>query len=133
MKITVKHYAQSLFESVDGKSQAEVRDVLKKFVELLYANNQASKVEKIIIEFEKIWNQNKKIVGAKIVSAKKLDEEMVSLLNSYVSELSGATFIESEENLDKSLLGGVVLKFGDKVMDGSLKARLEDLRERMVK
>ncbi len=133
MKITVKQYALSLYETVGGKSAAEVKDIVKKFVELLAEKNQLSKSEKIIAEFLKIWNDKHGIVEAQAVSASHLDKETVKLLKSYVTKLSGAKEVIMTEKTDKDILGGVIIRYGDKVVDGSLKTQLEDLKNKLIK
>ncbi len=133
MRITPKQYALSLYESLDGKSAAEVKAVIKKFVELLAAKNQLAKAEKIVKEFEKIWNEKNGVVEAEIFSAKTLDKPTIKLLKNYVIKLSGAKEIMVDEKVDKGLLGGVVIRYGDKVLDGSLKGSLHDLKSSLEK
>ena len=39
----------------------------------------------------------------------------------------------STKKIDKNILGGVIIRYGDKVVDGSLKTQLEDLKEKLIK
>jgi F-type H+-transporting ATPase subunit delta len=133
MKITVKQYALSLYEAVDGKTPDQVKIVIKKFVELLVEKNQLTKAEKIIAEFLKIWNDRRGIVEAWAVSAKGLDKAAVKLLKHYIVKLSGAKEVILKEKIDKNILGGVVIKYGDKIVDGSLKTQLVELKDRLIK
>jgi F-type H+-transporting ATPase subunit delta len=62
-----------------------------------------------------------------IVTARKLGEkECVSLVNG-VSKLAGAQ-IQASFKLDKSILGGTVVRIGSTVYDGSVRGRLERLK-----
>lgn len=133
MKITVKQYALSLYEMIDGQSAAEVKAVIKKFVELLAKKNQLSRAEKIIAEFIKIWNDKRGIIEAQTVSAKELNKETVKLLKNYIIELSGAKEVMVNQKINKDILGGVIIKYGDKVVDGSLKTILDDLKDKLIK
>lgn len=133
MKITEKQFALSLYESLSGKSEKEAGVVIEKFVKVLVENNELAKFEKIIEEFVNIWNKEKGIVEAEITSAKGLDKEIVKLLNGYIVKLSGAKEVAMKEKIDKDLLGGVIIKYGDQVLDGSLKMRLSSLKDKMVK
>lgn len=133
MKATPKQYALSLYELVENKSAAQVKPVIKKFVELLAAKNQLDKAEKIIREFLKIWNEKKGIVEAGVASAKKLDKEAIKQVKNHIAKLAGAKEVIIQEKIDGSLLGGVVIKYGDKVLDGSLKMQLEELKNKLVK
>ncbi len=133
MKITPKQFAISLYESLDGKSAAEVKAVIKKFVELLAGKNMLAKADKIAVEFVKIWNEKHGLVEAEVVSAKGIDKEIIKLLKNYIVKLSGAKEVVVDEKMDKSLLGGVVIKYGDKVLDGSLKGSLQELKSSLEK
>lgn len=133
MKVLVKQYAKTLYNLFDGKKKNEVEKIIAEFVAVLAENNDLGKIKKIIAEFEKFWNKERGIVEAEITSARGLDKDVVKLLNSYIVKLSGAKEVIMSEKVDKNLLGGVVLRFGDKVVDGSLRNRLEDLKQKMLK
>ena len=68
MKITPKQYAQSLYESLKGKDKNESKELIDNFVNTIIENNDTSKLEKIIEQFEKKWNQEEGIVDAEVVS-----------------------------------------------------------------
>lgn len=133
MKVLPKQFALSLYESVEGKSAAQVKAVIGKFVELIAKKNMLSKSEKIAGQFIKIWNEKHGIVEAEVLSAKSLNKETVKLLKGYIIKLSGAKEVIVGEKVDKILLGGVVIKYGDKIIDGSLKAALAELKEKLIK
>jgi F-type H+-transporting ATPase subunit delta len=133
MKITAKQFALSLYESVDGKSAAQVKPVIEKFVLLLAGKNQLVKAEKIIAEFVKIWNLKRGVVEAGVTSARELDRETVKFLKSYLMTFSGAKEVKLSQEVDEKLLGGVVIRYGDKILDGSLKTALVDLKEKLIK
>lgn len=133
MRITTKQFALSLYEAVDGKSSREVKAAIKKFIELLAGKNQLGEADKIIAEFVKIWNNQRGIVEAEVASANGLAKEIVKLLKNYIVKLSGAKEVKISEEIDKNILGGVVIKYNDKVLDGSLKTALVDLREKLIK
>lgn len=133
MKITARQYALSLSEAVDNKSAREVKAVIKKFIELLAGKNQLGEAEKIIAEFVKIWNDQRGIVEAEVASANGLAKEIVKLLKNYIVKLSGAKEVKISEEIDKNILGGVIIRYDDKILDGSLKASLKELKDKMIK
>ena len=128
MKIKPKQYAISLFESLDGANEKRAKEIIEKFVQVLVENNQASQIEKIIKYFENLWNKENSLVEAEIVSARELDKSVIKLLNNYIIELSDAKKVNIKEKVDKSILGGVVIKYGDKILDSSLKNKLGEFR-----
>jgi F-type H+-transporting ATPase subunit delta len=133
MRITPKQFALSLYESVEGKSAGEVKAVIKKFVEILAEKNQIALADKIINEFSKIWQVEHGQIEAEITSANELSRETVKLLKAYIAKLSGAREIKVDEKVDRNILGGVVIKYGDKVLDGSLKNSLAELKDKLIK
>lgn len=133
MRITAKQFALSLYESVDGKSAAEVKLVVKKFVELLAKKNRISQAEKIINEFARLWNEKNGLVEAEVTSASEMSRETAKLLKDYIAKYSGAKEVMLAEKIDKNILGGVIIRYGDKVLDGSLKAQLMELKDKMIK
>ena len=132
MKITPKQYAVALYESINGDKN-KIKLVLNEFVKVLILNNDIIKAPKIILEFEKIWDKKKGIVTAEIISAGELEKSIIKLLNNYIKKVSEAEQVISRQAVDKNLLGGVVVKYGDKIIDASLRTRLVNLKEEMVK
>jgi len=92
-----------------------------------------NKADKISAEFIKIWNEKYGIVEASATSANGLDKASIKLLENYIAELSGAKEVVLNEKIDKNILGGVVIRYGDRVVDGSLRTSLEELKNKMIK
>jgi len=133
MKINAKQYARSLYEAVQNKSDSQIKDVLKSFVKVLINNNDISKADKIIAEFSKIWNKKQGVVEAEVISAKELDNPIIRLMSDYIVKLLKAKEVIINKKIDKNLLGGVVIKYGDKILDNSMRIRLCELKNRMIK
>jgi F-type H+-transporting ATPase subunit delta len=131
MKVTPKQYAESLFSSLQGKSKKEAQAILDKFVNVLIANNHVSQLDKILDSFITIWNRENKIVEAEIKTASKLDKDVIKMLQEYVSELAGVSDITTTETIDKDLLGGFVVKYEGKLVDNSLKTKVQALKNNL--
>jgi F-type H+-transporting ATPase subunit delta len=130
MKINSKKYALALYESV-ALEDGSVEDLLKNFVKILVKNNDLSKAKKIEIEFNKIWNKKKGIVDANIVSAKKTDQETLKIIENYIKKISGSPNVNMQEEIDKDMIGGIIIKYEDKILDGSLRTSLKTLKEKL--
>lgn len=131
MKITPKQYATALYESVEGKNQEDIGQVIKKFAKTLFVNNDINKSEAVLSEFVKLWNVKNKVVDATVISANEIAEVDLKVISDYIKKISKAETVNLETNLDKTLLGGLVLKYGDKVLDSSLRMRLGALSSKM--
>ncbi len=132
MKISLKQYAQSLYEVVSKTEDGGFQAVLKNFVKMLAARRSLNKAGKIIAEFEKVWNKKQGVVEGELVSARELDEEIVKLLNCQIVKLLNAKEVKLANQIDKNILGGFIVNVGDMVIDGSVKRQLEVLKNKLV-
>lgn len=133
MKINPKQYAQSLYESLSGKSEEESRKILHNFVAVLGRDGVLNRESEIISAFEEIWNQENGELPASISSAHQLADNSREAITDYLKNKTGAKKIVLTEEVDQDLLGGFVLKYESRVLDGSLKTNLEDLKNKMEK
>jgi len=124
MKITAKQYARALYESTLNKTENEIEKIIARFVENLAHNNDLVIAEKISKEINLIFEVESGEIKTKLISARKLSETVVRQLKHYVATKTGAQKINFLEEIDKSLIGGFVLKYNDKVLDGSIKNNL---------
>ncbi len=131
MKITARQYAQSLYESVSAKSEKEAKLVLQNFVALLGRNRELNKAEEIIRIFAEIWNKAQGELNAELISARELEASAREMIVSYLKEKTDAKKINLQEEIDNKLLGGFVLKYDSRVLDGSLKTSLEELKNKI--
>lgn len=125
-KITAKQYAQALFESVSAASGGKVKEVVKNFCLALKANNQASQLGKIIGQFEQIWDKKNNITKAEVASALELSSETEKIVGRYLKKAAGDKEVELSQRVDKNVLGGIIIKYGDKILDESLRTRLSE-------
>lgn len=128
MKISVQQYAKSLYDSVGDKSEKEVKLALHNFVAILGRNRELNKAEEIIRVFNEIWSKEHGEVTATLISARELGPTAREVVTNYLKEKTSAKKISLQEEVDKKLLGGFVLKYNSKVLDGSLKTSLEQLK-----
>ena len=127
MKITPKDYAISLLRAIEGKKENEAKVVIENFVGLLARNNDLSKAPGIMDIFSSLWNKENKIIESEITAAKKLDANSLDSLKGFLLKLSGAKEVKMIEKVDKDILGGIVVRYDDKVIDMSLRTKIRNL------
>ncbi|MCX6796796.1 MAG: ATP synthase F1 subunit delta [Candidatus Falkowbacteria bacterium] len=132
MKISAKKYAQALFDLTAGKSKKEAGSAIKEFIRVLLVNNDFSKAEKIIDEFKNICDQKEGVIRAKVFSATELADNSLKLISKYLKEKTGAQKVALEKVVKKDLIGGLIVRYGDRVLDLSLKNRVKELKKKMV-
>lgn len=115
-----------LVELFSGRCQ----DLTLRLLELLLDKRRINLVPAIEEQYHHLLNTRKNIVSASLMCADKLGESDIANIRARLAEHVGS-HLELEVKVDPTLLGGVVLKLGDQVIDGSLKGKLASL-ERML-
>ena len=98
---------------------------------MLTRNGRIAHVHEVIDAYRTELQELQGIRQAEIVTARELSEQERNLLLSGVGQLAGAR-IQPTFRLDPSILGGTVVRIGSTVYDGSVKGRLERLREELI-
>lgn len=128
MKITARQYARCLYELVSTEENDKVKEILPKFVTLLEKHRALNLAPAIISIFSEIWNKEHGEVVAELTSARELKDEAKETVINYLKNKSGATEVILDEHVDKNILGGFILKYNNKIVDGSLRSSLESLK-----
>jgi F-type H+-transporting ATPase subunit delta len=102
--------------------------VVKNFLNLLLDKNRVGAIEAITAYYARLTDEVSGIARAEIVTARPLKEEALGRIEKSLEELTSKK-IKPEVREDKGLIGGIVVKIGDLVLDGSVKAQLEGLKE----
>lgn len=132
MKVSNSQYANALYEAAKGKSQSEIDKIVASFVKILAKNNQVKNAESIIKKFKEVWNKKEGIVEAEVVSREKLNLGMKNEIERYVEKKYKAEKVEIIEKIDSKIKGGVIVRVGDEVMDGSISKQLQNLKKSLT-
>ncbi len=123
---THEQQAQALNDLCGDATGAEV----KNFVRVLAANRRLGLLAEIYALFEQLKSAQEKRVDVEVISAFDLDDATTARL----SEALGRKLerdVQVSTSTDSSLLGGVLIRAGDLVIDGSVRGRLNKLAEAM--
>lgn len=101
---------------------------LQRFLKLLFDKGRIGAIQRITEYYQQLWDDAAKVAQARIITARPLKEEALKALEASLEELTSKKIKSSVEE-DPSLIGGVVVKIGGMVLDGSVKAQLEGLKE----
>jgi F-type H+-transporting ATPase subunit delta len=133
MKVTAKQYALTLLEITDAKEEKKLEESISRFSELLKNNNQLNQIDKILYYFQKLYNQKYNIKEANINVAQKIETDELKKIKESLQKLNKDEDLEFKVNIKKEIIGGIVLKYGDKIIDASLKTRLNQLKNSLLK
>ena len=107
-----------------------VPEYVLSFAQLLCEHGHIRSLEGCAREYQELWNAARGLSTAQVVSAVALTEEEKRQLQQRLSAKTGRE-VRLVCSVDESLLGGLVVTLDGKVMDGSLKHRLNEVREVM--
>jgi F-type H+-transporting ATPase subunit delta len=106
--------------------------IVANFLALLVEKHRMPALFRIRQRFERLWQEENKILPVQITSAVELDESTVSNIGDRIGEKTGRT-IELRSAVDPDILGGLVLQVGNNVLDASIRNRLENLRKQVAR
>ena len=111
-------------------SDADERTV--NFLELLAERHRMPALFRIKREFDALWADENKLLPVTVTSAVELDEGLVEEIGKRIQEQTGRK-VELSTNVDPDVLGGLMVRVGNKVLDGTVRNRLERLRKQVAK
>lgn len=109
-----------------------IHEYVSSFIKLLTEKGHIREFFNCITEYKKLYDAYLGISRARVTSAVELSEEKKKALQKKLETLSGHKVVMDCE-VRKELLGGIVVRMDGKILDGSLKARIEGIREELQK
>jgi len=100
----------------------------KNFLNLLLDRNRIGAIEAIKGSYSRLTDEAFNIARAEIIMARPLKKDALRKIEKSLEGLTSKK-IKSDVKEDQDLIGGVVVKIGDLVLDGSIRAQLEGLKE----
>jgi F-type H+-transporting ATPase subunit delta len=104
---------------------------VRNFLAVLISHERLAALSEMIEEFRLEMNRRLSISDAEVVTARPLQDQERAKLEREVAELAG-TRVNATFRQDKSLIGGAMVRIGSTIYDGSVRGRLERLKERLV-
>jgi F-type H+-transporting ATPase subunit delta len=98
---------------------------------LMIRRGRVDELPKVAAEFRRLDNARQGITLATATSAAPLGKDEIKALAERMEKFTGGR-VELDVQVDPSLLGGVVVRVGDRLIDGSVRGRLERLRNQLV-
>lgn len=105
---------------------------LQSFLDLLLSYNRFEDLVDIINYFNDLYDEEKSIASGTVTTAVKLDADQLKRLSESYAKKYSLSAVRLENQVDPSILGGVVLQVKDRVIDGSVKTKLSKIRAQLV-
>jgi ATP synthase F1 delta subunit len=102
------------------------------FLELLIEKHRMPVIYRARRQYEALWEAAHRLLPVEVTSAVALDPAVAEELGRRIREQTGQT-VELTSNVDPEILGGIVLRVGNSILDASIKNRLQQLRREVAK
>jgi ATP synthase F1 delta subunit len=101
------------------------------FFETLVERHRMPVIFRIRAAYERLWDEENKRLPVEVTSAVALDEATVRSIGERIGEQTGQR-VELTSTVDPGILGGIVLRVGNSILDASIKHRLDQLRKHVA-
>ena len=113
-----------------GSVLAGVNTMVRNLVDLLVSKSSVDSIPGVYTSYTELLDQHLGRQRVEVTTAIALDEAEANRITSFVSELVRREVVLTTK-VDESILGGLVIQIGDRLLDGSTKARLDGLKNRL--
>jgi F-type H+-transporting ATPase subunit delta len=111
--------------------QGIASDPVQNLIQLLLRRGRIEELPRVAAEFRRLDDRRQGITHATATSAAPLTPDEVQALTERLERSTGGR-IALDVQVDPSLLGGLVVRVGDRMIDGSVRGRLERLRNQLI-
>jgi ATP synthase F1 delta subunit len=123
----------STAEKEDGLDRAvsDADPVLINFLKLLIENHRMPVIFRVRRAYDELWEEENRLLPVRVTSAVELDEGTVSQIGDRIAEQTGRKVVLSSQ-VDPDIIGGIVVRVGNSILDASIRNRLESLRKQVA-
>jgi ATP synthase F1 delta subunit len=118
---------QGLDKAVSGADP-----VLINFLQLLIEKHRMPVIFRARRVFDTMWEEENRLLPVQVTSAVELDPDVVERIGDQIAEQTGRK-VELSAELQPDILGGIVVRVGNSILDASIRNRLEQLRKQVAR
>jgi ATP synthase F1 delta subunit len=109
-----------------------VDPLLQNFLKLLIEKSRMPAVFRVRRSLDELWQRENRLLPVEVTSAIELDKQTVEQIGDRIGEETGQK-IELSERVEPDILGGLIVRVGNSIIDASIRARLDQLRKQVAK
>jgi F-type H+-transporting ATPase subunit delta len=118
---------QGLEKAVSGAD-----DVLINFLQLLIEKHRMPVIFRARRIYDSLWEDENRLLPVQVTSAVELDSDIVERIGDHIAEQTGRK-VELSAQVQPDILGGIVVRVGNSILDASIRNRLEQLRKQVAR
>ena len=121
-------------EKEDGLDRAVTGadDTIVNFLKLLIENHRMPVIFRVRRGYDELWEEENKLLPVQVTSAVELDQATVKQIGDRIAEQTGQR-VDLSATVEPDILGGIVVRVGNQVLDASVRNRLEQLRKQVAR
>jgi ATP synthase F1 delta subunit len=121
-------------EKKDGLKRAieGADDEFLNFLELLVEKHRMPAIFRIRRQYDERWREENRLLPVQVTSAIELDKQVLEQIGERIGEQTGRK-VQLTSQIDPDILGGLVLRVGNSILDASIRNRLEQVRRQVAK
>lgn len=124
--------AQEQVKALDAVlAKAKISGVAANFIRLVASKRRLFVLPQMIAAYQQLHDAAKGVVRANVTVASPLKDAHNTELNKVLSEVTGGKSVELNIKVDPSIIGGLVVKLGSRMVDSSVRTKLNSIRTRM--
>jgi F-type H+-transporting ATPase subunit delta len=124
---SIEEKKQGLDKAVEGADETVLNTL-----HLLIDKHRMPALFRIRQQLDKLWEEENRLLPVEVTSAIELDDGTVKRVRDAVAEQTDRR-IELKAHVDPEILGGIVLRVGNSILDASIRSRLEQLRRQVAR
>src|SRR5690349_7695727 len=121
-------------EKQDGLDRAVsgADETIINFLKLLIENHRMPVIFRVRRAYDVLWEQENKLLPVQVTSAVELDKATVKQIGDRIAEQTGQK-VDLSASVEPDILGGIIVRVGNQVLDASVRNRLEQLRKQVAR
>ena len=121
-------------EKEDGLTRVvqDAEPIFLNFLRLLIEKHRMPVLFRIRRDYDALWEDEHHLLPVQITSAVELDEATIRALGEQIGQRTGRQ-VELTTRVEPEILGGIVLRVGNSILDASIRNRLEQLRKQVAR
>lgn len=126
-------------EMNEGEKRALIASILSgrihplalELLDLLLEKKRLAALSEIATEYQSLLEARQNVQRAEVMTARPLPPDLAARLVSALAKRTGKRIV-LEQRVDPQVLGGAIVRLGDRIVDSSARRRLEEMRQRML-
>jgi len=121
-------------EKSDGldKAVSGADETVLNFLKLLIEKHRMPVLFRVRADFERLWEEENKLLPVTVTSAVELPKATIKQIGDRIAEQTDRK-VDLQSKVDPDILGGIVVRVGNSVLDASIRNRLENFRKQVAR